>query len=57
MPTVYRGVTRPDGSRAIECRGPAMTGRDWFRLWIEARRWFDRRRKFRPLVFWPRGKP
>jgi len=30
MPTIYRGVTRPDGSRAIECSNPdagAKTGR------------------------------
>ena len=32
-----------------------MTGRDWFRLWIEARRWFDRKRRMRPTVLWAGG--
>lgn len=29
-----------------------MTGRDWRRLWVEARREWNRKRRMRPTVLW-----
>jgi hypothetical protein len=29
-----------------------VRGRDWFRMWVEARRALDRKRRMRPTVLW-----